>query len=226
VGTMPLSVQAKLLRVLEDKTIRRLGENKTIQVDTRLVTATNQDLDTAIAKREFREDLYYRLNVVSIHVPPLRARRSDIPLLAEHFLRTYCEREDKQIQGITSEAMRLLLAYSWPGNVRELKHTIEQAVAMSTGSLITPEMLPPHVRSTTEAPPKPEGHVAREMVISPEKGRVRALDERERELILEAIERNQGNLEKAAKDLGISRVTLWRRMKKYGIRGTYKVFYG
>jgi two-component system response regulator PilR (NtrC family) len=226
VGTMPVNVQAKLLRVLEDKTIRRLGENKTIQVDARLVTATNQDLDAAIAAREFREDLYYRLNVVSIHVPPLRARRSDIPLLAEHFLRKYCEREDKQIQGITSEAMRLLLAYSWPGNVRELKHMIEQAVAMSTGSLITPEMLPPHARSATEAPAKPEGPVARAMAVSPEKGRVKALDERERELILEAIEQNQGNLEKAAKDLGISRVTLWRRMKKYGIRGTYKVFYG
>jgi DNA-binding NtrC family response regulator len=226
VGAMPPNVQAKLLRVLEDKTIRRIGENKTVSVDTRLVAATNQNLATAIAAREFREDLYYRLNVVSIHLPPLRARRSDIPLLAEHFLQMYCERDGKQIQGLAPEAMRILLAYSWPGNVRELKHLIEQAVAMSAGTLIIPEMLPPQVRAEAEAMARMEGKEIEPLEVSIEKVGLKALDERERELILETIEHNQGNLEKAAKDLGISRVTLWRRMKKYGIRGTYKVHYG
>ncbi|MBI3949790.1 MAG: sigma-54-dependent Fis family transcriptional regulator, partial [Acidobacteria bacterium] len=228
VGTMPLNVQAKLLRVLEDRTIRRIGENKTITVDCRIVAATNQDLAAAIAEREFREDLYYRLNVVSIHVPPLRARRSDIPLLAEHFLRQYCERESRDIQGISPEAMRLLLAYDYPGNVRELKHIIEQAVAMSIGPLITADMLPPQVLE--EGPEIIQARLAEEIMgsaIEPTgKGRLKALDDRERELILEAIGRNEGNLERAAKDLGISRVTLWRRMKKYGIRGTYTVHYG
>jgi two-component system response regulator HydG len=227
VGTMPLNVQAKLLRVLEDRTIRRIGENKTVTVDCRLVAATNQNLPATIANREFREDLYYRLNVVSIHLPPLRARRSDIPLLAEHFLQKYCERDGKDIQGLSPEAMRLLLAYQYPGNVRELKHIIEQAVAMSIGSLITADMLPPQVREgTTEVLESHIEAVVESVAELNNKGRLRALDDRERELILEAIGRNEGNLERAAKDLGISRVTLWRRMKKYGIRGTYTVHYG
>ncbi|MCS6803869.1 MAG: sigma-54 dependent transcriptional regulator [Acidobacteriota bacterium] len=236
IGTMPLSVQAKLLRVLEDRTIRRIGENRTITVDIRIIAATNLDFETAIQNREFREDLYYRLNVVSIHVPPLRARRSDIPALTEHFLKKYCQRENKIIQAIAPEAMQLLLNYNYPGNVRELKHIIEQAVAMCAGPVITCDVLPPHVREGVEplsfgfqstpmpyAQPitSPNGHLN-----GHHKGRLRALDERERELILEAIGRNQGNLERAAKDLGISRVTLWRRMKKYGIRGTYTVHYG
>jgi DNA-binding NtrC family response regulator len=226
VGAMPMNVQAKLLRVLEDKTIRRIGENKTVSVDTRLVAATNQNLTTSIAAREFREDLYYRLNVVSVHLPPLRARRSDIPLLAQHFLEVFCQRDGKLIQGIASEAMRLLMAYPWPGNVRELKHLIEQAVAMSAGSFITEEMLPSQLRAEAEAHARLEDEGKEIPEVTVEKGGLRALDERERELILETIEHNHGNLEKAAKDLGISRVTLWRRMKKYGIRGTYKVHFG
>jgi two-component system response regulator HydG len=227
VGTMPLNVQAKLLRVLEDRTIRRIGENKTVTVDIRIVAATNQDLATAIAEREFREDLYYRLNVVSIHVPPLRARRSDIPLLAEHFLNQYRTRDSKEIRGIAPEAMRLLLAYEYPGNVRELKHIIEQAVAMSLDPLITADMLPPQVRGAVQRMSEPDIEEPGESIIEPtSKRRLKALDERERELILEAIGRNEGNLERAAKDLGISRVTLWRRMKKYGIRGTYTIHYG
>jgi DNA-binding NtrC family response regulator len=228
VGTTPINVQAKLLRVLEDRTIRRIGENKTITVDTRIVAATNQNLLEAIAERIFREDLYYRLNVVSIHVPPLRARRSDIPLLADHFLRQYCDRENKEIQGISPEAMRLLLAFDYPGNVRELKHVIEQAVAMSVGSLITPDILPLQVRNGNRETAETDSEDIIESVLeqSNNKGRLKALDDRERELILEAIGRNQGNLERAAKDLGISRVTLWRRMKKYGIRGTYTIHYG
>ncbi|RMG47939.1 MAG: sigma-54-dependent Fis family transcriptional regulator, partial [Acidobacteria bacterium] len=133
VGAMPLGVQAKLLRVLEERVIRRIGENREVAVDIRVVAATNQDLGEAIRERAFREDLYYRLNVITIHVPPLRARRSDIPVLAEHFRQVYAEREGKAVGGIAPEAMRALLAYEYPGNVRELKHIIEQAVTMAEG---------------------------------------------------------------------------------------------
>jgi DNA-binding NtrC family response regulator len=217
VGTMPLSVQAKLLRVLEDRTIRRIGENKTVTVDIRIVAATNQDLATTIAEREFREDLYYRLNVISIHVPPLRARRSDIPLLAQHFLERYAQREGKDVQGIAPEAMRLLLAYEYPGNVRELKHILEQAVTMCTEPLITVSVLPPQVREAAWEN-LDEGEDSMELAVaSSGRPRLKALEAKEHELIQEAIERNRGNLERAAKELGISRVTLWRRMKKFNI---------
>ncbi len=218
VGAMPLSVQAKLLRVLEERVIRRIGENREVGVDIRVVAATNQDLGEAIRERAFREDLYYRLNVITIHVPPLRARRSDIPVLAEHFRQVYAEREGKGVEGIAPEAMRALLAYEYPGNVRELKHIIEQAVTMAEGPLITLDLLPPQLR---EAARDKLGR-GEEELIELEAGRssrprLKALDEKERELILEAIERNRGNLERAAKELGISRVTLWRRMKKFNI---------
>ncbi|MBI3952016.1 MAG: sigma-54-dependent Fis family transcriptional regulator, partial [Acidobacteria bacterium] len=217
VGTMPANVQAKLLRVLEDRTIRRIGENKTITVDCRIVAATNRDLAAAIARREFREDLYYRLNVISIHVPPLRARRSDISLLAQHFIASYAGREGKQLQGIAPEAMRLLLAYEYPGNVRELKHIIEQAVTMCTEPLITVSVLPPQVRETAwEKLDETEESLASATAPSG-RPRLKALEAKEQELIQDAIDRNRGNLEQAARELGISRVTLWRRMKKFGI---------
>jgi transcriptional regulator with PAS, ATPase and Fis domain len=206
-------VQAKLLRVLEDKTFRRIGENKTTKVDIRILAATNRTLAEAVSTREFREDLYYRLNVVSVHMPPLRARRSDIPLLAEHFLRKYAERDEKQIQGIAQEAMRFLLVYSWPGNVRELSHVIEQAVAVSRTNLITADVLPPQLREAAKG--ALEESVAE---VPGGKGRLKGLEEKERELIREALERNEGSLSKTASELGVSRVTLWRRMKRYGLQ--------
>lgn len=203
IGDTPLSIQIKLLRTLEDKTIRRLGENRTITVDVRFIAATNRNLEEAIKRKEFREDLFYRLNVISIHLPPLRARRGDIPLLANHFLRVYSERERKPLTGFTEQAMSLLINYDFPGNVRELENIVEQAVAMASGEWITPAELPPSVREHSYNPPKKEIE--------------RALNEVERDLIVEAIERNHWNLEKAAKDLGMSRTTLWRKMKKYDV---------
>jgi two-component system response regulator HydG len=203
IGTTPLPIQAKLLRVLEDKTIRRLGENRPIKVDVRLIAATNQDLEGAIKSKEFREDLFYRLNVISIHLPPLRARRSDVPLLADHFLRVFCRREAKNITGFSDATTSLLLNYEFPGNVRELEHIVEQAVAVASSNWITPAELPPNVREHTLNPPKKEIE--------------RAIGDVERDLIAEAIERNQGNLEKTAKDLGMSRATLWRKMKKHDL---------
>ncbi len=203
IGDTPLSIQVKLLRALEDKTIRRLGENRTITVDVRFIASTNRHLEEAIRRKEFREDLFYRLNVISIHLPPLRARRSDIPLLANHFLRLYSERERKAVVGFTESALSLLINYDYPGNVRELENIVEQAVTIAVGEWITPAELPPSVREHGYNPPTKEIE--------------RALHDVERDLIVEAIERNQGNLEKAAKDLGMSRTTLWRKMKKYEV---------
>ncbi|HXF06833.1 MAG TPA: sigma-54 dependent transcriptional regulator [Blastocatellia bacterium] len=203
IGDTPLSIQVKLLRTLEDKTIRRLGENRTITVDVRFIAATNRNLEEAIKRKEFREDLFYRLNVISIHLPPLRARRGDIPLLANHFLRIYSERERKPLIGFTEQALSLLINYDFPGNIRELENIVEQAVAMASGEWITPAELPPSVREHSYNPPKKEIE--------------RALNDVERDLIVEAIERNQWNLEKAARDLGMSRTTLWRKMKKYDV---------
>jgi len=217
VGAMPLNVQAKLLRVLEDRTIRRIGENKTVTVDCRLVAATNQDLVAAIAQRAFREDLYYRLNVISIHVPPLRARRSDIPLLAQHFLEKFSARERKNVRDITPEAMQLLLTYEYPGNVRELQHILEQAVTICAEPLITVNALPHQVRQHVREQPAAVEAAQPVEAVSGGESRVMVLEAREQELIRQAIHRNQGNLEQAAKDLGISRITLWRRMKKFNL---------
>ncbi|MBI4467774.1 MAG: sigma-54-dependent Fis family transcriptional regulator, partial [Acidobacteria bacterium] len=216
VGTTPPPIQAKLLRVLEDKMIRRIGENKSVRIDIRILAATNQDLPDLIKKKEFREDLYYRLNVVSIHLPPLRARRSDIPLLAEHFLKTFCEREGKPITGFSPDAMTLLLQYDFPGNVRELSHVVEQAVALANDALIISDLLPVQIREAAELSGT---GIAGQAAEGNQEGAVtRALDEREREIIIESMDKYSGNLERVAQELGMSRVTLWRRMKKYGIK--------
>jgi two-component system response regulator HydG len=203
IGTIPLSIQAKLLRVLEERTIRRLGENREIPVDVRIIAATNRDLRDALRKGEFREDLYYRLNVIVIDLPPLRMRRADIPLLAHHFLRQFCQRDQKTILGFSEAALDLLLAYDFPGNIRELRHIIEHAVALSSGPWIMPADLPASVHASVAASGKKELEAARDQV--------------ERDLILRAIQRTEGHLERAARELGMSRVTLWRKMKKHGL---------
>ena len=203
IGTIPLSIQAKLLRVLEERTIRRLGENREIPVDVRIIAATNRDLRDALRKGEFREDFYYRLNVIVIDLPPLRMRRADIPLLAHHFLRQFCQRDQKTILGFSEAALDLLLAYDFPGNIRELRHIIEHAVALSSGPWIMPADLPASVHASVAASGKKELEAARDQV--------------ERDLILRAIQRTEGHLERAARELGMSRVTLWRKMKKHGL---------
>jgi two-component system response regulator HydG len=189
--------------VLEERTIRRLGENREIPVDVRIIAATNRDLRDALRKGEFREDLYYRLNVIVIDLPPLRMRRADIPLLAHHFLRQFCQRDQKTILGFSEAALDLLLAYDFPGNIRELRHIIEHAVALSSGPWIMPADLPASVHASVAASGKKESEAARDQV--------------ERDLILRAIQRTEGHLERAARELGMSRVTLWRKMKKHGL---------
>ena len=204
VGDTPPGIQAKLLRVLEDRVIRRLGDNRPIRVDVRILAATNRDLTGAIREKAFREDLYYRLNVVALHLPPLRVRREDVPLLAHHFLGVASRRSGKPVKGFSGEALALLQAYDYPGNIRELENAVEQAVAFTTGPVIRPEDLQEVLRS---GPRKGDGP-------APAAG---TLEEMERELILRRIHELNGNLSLAARALGIGRTTLWRKMKAYRI---------
>ena len=207
IGEAPPVIQTKLLRVLEDRIIRRLGDNQPVHVDVRIVAATNRDLQDAIRGNSFREDLFYRLNVIPIHLPPLRDRKEDIPLLTKHFLALHCKRSGRTIDGFSSDTLEALTAYDFPGNIRELSNVIEQAVALSAGSMIELQDLPEKLfRLNLDTQPS----VA---CPTPLKG----LAAMEQELILEKIRVHQGNLGLVAKDLGISRTTLWRRMKDYKI---------
>jgi two-component system response regulator PilR (NtrC family) len=147
IGEMNQAMQVKLLRVLQDRRFRRLGGTEEVQADIRVIAATNQDLQRMVAEGRFREDLYYRINVIQVHLPPLRDRREDVPLLAEHFLTKYAKAADKPVRGISHEAQELLSAYAWPGNVRELENVIERAVALEQTPLVLPESLPTHVRT-------------------------------------------------------------------------------
>lgn len=208
IGSMPLPLQTKLLRVIEDKMVRRLGENKPTHVDVRIIAATNNDLYEAVRAQQFREDLFYRLNVVNIHMPPLRARRADIPELANYFLNKYARRDGREGLEFSQEVLALLINYDFPGNVRELAHIVEHAVTVCPGPLIRPEDLPQrfHERSTASQP----------VPLMPQRSRRQQLEEEERRLIIQAIKASS-TIREAAEALGMSRATLWRRMKKYGL---------
>lgn len=205
VGDITPAVQVKLLRVLQERTFERLGGTKTIEADVRIVAATNQDLQQKIADGEFREDLFYRLNVVPFDLPPLRDRESDVPRLVAHFLEKH-EAGDRKIE---PDAMRLLLEYRWPGNVRELENTIERIIILSSGETIGVDDLPAEVRvgTVTISSPRtfvlPEGGVDLETV--------------ELDLISQALERASGSAPKAAKLLGLSTKTLQARMDRFGL---------
>ncbi|MFA7097603.1 MAG: sigma-54 dependent transcriptional regulator [Gammaproteobacteria bacterium] len=205
IGTLPLGLQSKLLGVLQEREIRRVGANDVMPVDVRFIAATNADLEAAVARGEFREDLYYRLNVARLALPPLRDRREDIPVLAAHFLAQQ-HRAGARAERLDSRAQELLLAYAYPGNVRELQNAIEWAAAVARTDTVQPEDLPDEIREPR----------AGEFSAVPQQA-PRPLDQYERELILESIARNRGNLTRAAKALGIGRTTLWRRMREYNI---------
>ena len=200
IANISLQQQAKLLRVLETGEIQRVGSSKVRKVDVRFISATNADLAGIVAGGQFREDLLYRLNTVEIPLPPLRARRVDISLLAEHFLARHAERYGKVFDGFSEEATQALLAHPWPGNVRELQHAVERAVLMAQGELIQAADLGLRRR--------PEGSAVMEDL---------TLDEAERILIEKALERTQGNVSKAAEELGLSRSALYRRLQRYGM---------
>lgn len=202
IGEAPLPIQSKMLRMLEDRSIRRLGDNRSIVVDVRIVAATNRDLPLAVKEKVFREDLFYRLNVIQIHLPPLRERNEDIPLLVRHLLAMHCQQLGRDLHGFSPTALRILTAHDYPGNIRELSNVVEQAVALAAGPVIEPHDLPEKLQryETEEA-------------LSPSARLVAA----EREVILERLQARGGNLGMVAQDLGISRTTLWRRMKEHKI---------
>ncbi len=202
IGETPPAIQAKLLRVLEDRSVRRLGDNRHIEVDLRFTAATNRNLEVAVKEKTFREDLFYRLNVIRVHLPPLRDRTEDIPLLARHFLALHCQRLQRDLTSFSPAALKILTTYDFPGNVRELSNAVEQAVALAAGPMIEPHDLPEKL-----LPPETED------VFSPP-ARLAAA---ERDLILELLQARDGNLGLVAQDLGISRTTLWRRIKEHKI---------
>ncbi len=206
IAEMPISMQVKLLRVLQEKTFERLGGTETLAVDVRIVAATNQDLSTAIAKGTFREDLYYRLNVMRINLPPLRGRKEDIPLLVNHFLGKFDPSFSKKI---SSEAMKVLSHYQWPGNIRELQNVVERSLIVCQGSEIQPAHLP---KEMIEGIPDTPGPILN----LPEHGL--SLDELEKYLIIKALEKHNNNQTQSAKYLGISRPTLLYRLQKHGIK--------
>jgi two-component system response regulator HydG len=195
------AVQAKLLRVLQSGEFERVGGTQTLKVDVRLIAATNADLAARVRERQFREDLYYRLNVIAVLLPPLRDRQEDIPLLASHFLRRYAEKNAKSVQGFTEEALDVLQTYAWPGNVRELENVVERAVVLARSPLISPADLPEALVRTDQA--------ARHLVISIGT----PLEEVEGRLIEETLRYTKGDKTLAAKLLGIATRTIYRRMK-------------
>ncbi len=217
-GDVPLSTQVKLLRVLEDKVIERVGDHTPIQVDVRIITASNRDLKQLIAQGLFREDLFYRVNVVPIWVPPLRDRKEDIALLARHFVDHLSLKTGKLLEGFTPRAMDRLYAYGWPGNVRELKNAVDYAFVICRQGLIDIGHLPEHLRQGNGPAPPP----APEMVSAPPPPATPGQDPERRQLI-EALRQSGGNQTQAARLLGVSRMTVWKRMKKYDINITRDV---
>jgi len=210
IGDVPALIQVKLLRVLQEREFERLGSTKTLKVDVRLLAATNRDLRAALEQGTFREDLYYRLNVVPIDIPPLREHKEDIPDLVTHFLARFARDSEREINGITPEALSILMSYHWPGNVRQLENTIERAVALSSGTLLdvadihldTPARGGATAATNAGAPFLPEGMT---------------LEQWEDEMIREALRRANGNKSQAARLLGLSRNALRYRLGKLGV---------
>ncbi len=212
-GDLPLTLQVKLLRVLQEEEIRPVGDTRTIKVDVRIIAATAMDLSKAVEEGRFREDLYYRINVLSIVIPPLRERKEDIKLLVDHFIAKYNKRLETNIQGVSPEAMQILLDYRWPGNVRELENLIERAMVLSDGKLIKAEDLPPSV-NTSISKESVDGLVGLDATNLSIKKASKVL---ERELIKRALERTKGNKTQACNLLEISLPALLYKMKEYGM---------
>jgi DNA-binding NtrC family response regulator len=212
IGELDPSLQSKLLRVIQSRQFERVGGNETLTADVRLVSATNRDLVKAVAQKEFREDLYFRLATFPIMLPPLRERRSDILLLAEHFLKHFCEEVSKPNLGISKKALRLLYDYAWPGNVRELQNAIQRAVLMADGNTINEKDLPLAVVTFGS---REENDAASPLSIGEET--IRPLEKVKEESIRQALKITEGNIVEAARKLKIGRATMYRLMKKFKI---------
>jgi two-component system response regulator HydG len=205
IGDIPLSIQIKLLRVLETRQFERVGENQPVSVDVRIITATNRNLLALIDQKRFREDLYFRINVIPIHLPPVRKRKDDIPLLVNTFINRLEIRTGKSIRGLTRDALNRFMDYRWPGNVREMKSALEYAFTVADKDIIDIDHLPPHLVS----PISP--------ALSVPERTVRDSDSTQRQQLIAALQSTGGNQSQAARLLGINRVTVWNRMRKYGI---------
>ncbi|MFW6323725.1 MAG: sigma-54-dependent transcriptional regulator [Desulfovibrionales bacterium] len=210
IGEIAPVIQAKLLRVIQEREIQRVGSDRPIRVDVRIVAATNRDLKQEVEENRFREDLFYRLNVVTLSVPPLRDRKEDIPLLAQHFLGRYAEKNRKKIKGLTPRAMDLLLHYEWPGNVRELENAMERGVILAPGEYVTERELPLGVGGEEQGSDSS----------SDLRYHGESLEEIEREAILETLRQAGGNKSETARILKITRATLHKKLKSYGVNGS------
>ena len=210
IGDMPQSLQVKLLRVLQDGEVRRVGSNAVIHVDVRLISCTNRKLVDLIAEGKFREDLFYRLRVVPITVPPLRERREDIPPLLNHFVERFSQKMNKKVLGFTPEAMQMILSYDWPGNIRELENLVQGAITLSSSASIGSAEIEPFLIQRQGAAPIEMGNEV--LNIS------KVYEKVEKDCIIKALQRNAWNQIQAARDLGIGRTTLWRKMEKHDIK--------
>jgi two-component system response regulator GlrR len=199
---MSLSIQAKLLRVLQEKTFYPLGSGKPVEVDVRVIVATNKDLEAEVKNGSFREDLFYRIHVVPIDLPPLRERKEDIPLLAEHFLKEISQRMKKDIKGISAMAMQKLMLYDWPGNLRELENTIEHAVAITQHDVISEEIILP----------------AKNLPVEPLKPFKEAVEDFKRGYVVRLLEFTKGNVSKAAELAGKYRADFYNLVKKHNLK--------
>lgn len=212
IGDLPMSVQVKLLRVLEEKKIEKVGDNVSIDVDVRIITATNRNLEKLIKEKKFREDLFFRINVFPVRCPSLATRLEDIPLIVQHFVNVNSKKTGKNILGLTPEAMGRMMAYGWPGNVREVRNTVDYAFVLCNGSSIGPEHLPDRVTLCSD-PEIPGERNSMDLPLQP----APAVPMDERTQLIEALKKVGGNQSRAAEAIGVSRVTVWKRIKKFGI---------
>jgi DNA-binding NtrC family response regulator len=218
VGDLSLGIQAKLLRVLQEKEFRQVGGVKSIKVNVRLVAATNQDLELMIREGRFREDLFYRVNIVPIRLPSLKERREDIPLLADHFLKVYNSRRNKNIKGFSPQALGVLMEYDWPGNVRELENIIDRMVIMSDSETIDVEHVPIHIVGSRVCFNITAARTGAELKEMKKRMRTQAVENVEKAFLIEALKRNQWNVSKAARDVGMYRQNFQAMMRKYNIQ--------
>ncbi|MEW9123822.1 MAG: sigma 54-interacting transcriptional regulator, partial [Thermotaleaceae bacterium] len=210
IGSMPMEMQAKLLRVLDSKEFERVGGNAPIQLDARIIAATNENLEESIRNNRFRQDLYYRLNVIRVDIPPLRDRREDIPLLAEDILKGLAKDFDAAPKEVSPEALALMGAHSWPGNIRELRNILERAVHVASGEVIEARHLPEYLQAKT--PEIQENQSSNSMLLKD------IVAQAEIEAIGKALEESDGNRTQAAKRLGIHRTALYKKMEAYGMK--------
>jgi DNA-binding NtrC family response regulator len=210
IGDLPVALQPKLLRVLQERVVRPIGGNEEVRFDVHLVATTNRDLEAAVEAGRFREDLYFRINVIHVEMPPLRARGSDVLLLAQHFLTHHAVKAGKRVTGLSPQAAERLLAYAWPGNVRELQNAMERAVALAQYEQVTVDDLPEKIRAYRPS------HV---LIAAEDPSELVPLEEAERRYILRAVESLGGNKTLAARVLGIGRKTLYRKLAQYGTSG-------